>query len=119
MKKLKVPFFLLIFYHWSSGKKKLSGTSILNTTCAITAQPQNVGNEGESINGLSVISIILPFFSETSCPAPFTRIGNLISCYHVVAEKAAWDVAEAKCQDLNPEAHLVSLESEEVNALYI
>ena len=49
------------------------------------------------------------------CPAPFTHIGCLSGCYHFVLEEAKWGKAEKACQALNPQAHLVSLESMKVS----
>ena len=50
----------------------------------------------------------------TSCSAPFSRIGNLTGCYHVGADEVTWDAAEDACQNLDPRAHLVSFETDEV-----
>ena len=47
----------------------------------------------------------------TECPEQFPRIGNLTGCYHAVSQKVSWDEAEAACQALDPQAHLVSFET--------
>ena len=53
----------------------------------------------------------------TTCPAQFSKLGSLPGCYHLVLDatsKASWEDAEAACQTLHPQAHLVSLETQEV-----
>ena len=58
-------------------------------------------------------------FIKIECPAPFTRIGDLTGCYRVVSKEVSWDEAEAACQALDPQAHLVSFESKQVSVQWV
>jgi len=45
------------------------------------------------------------------CPANFTYIRSLTSCYHVVLDKLQWSQANYRCISLHPDAHLVGITS--------
>ena len=52
---------------------------------------------------------------EKLCPPYFVNLGNLTGCYYpALNEEVTWDDAQSACQLLNPQAHLITLDSEEV-----
>ena len=53
--------------------------------------------------------------NEERCPQPFTHLGNLTGCYYpALNEEVTWDDAQSACQTLDPQAHLITLDSEKV-----
>ena len=61
------------------------------------------------------LSVIPKDEATTSCSTPFIKIGDLTGCYHVVLTEVTWDEAQDACQALDPQAHLVSFETNKVD----
>ena len=52
------------------------------------------------------------------CPEAFITLGMAGGCYYPVLDQIlSWEEAEAACQELDPRAHLISINNEEVNGV--
>ena len=48
------------------------------------------------------------------CPEDFDTMGLAGGCYYPVLDRANWHNADASCQELDPRAHLISINNEKV-----